>query len=388
MARRAVISSGALKGYLLEEIVASLISNAGYRLLTDPQDDPHDLALMGNGLQVRGRGGFHQADVLGELSWAPAFGNPIRLFIEAKWRGEGRAKVGIPEVRHAVGILQDVNQNLVTVKTRSDEIVPGPNSDDDVTNSGRGFCYTYRYALCSASGFTPGAQAYALAHQIALLDLSHDDYDEIRETINVVGDNVQDYIERVDHDVRGDPQITRNRLVRKIRATLRRELWGLPFDGYDDQFLWMLEPLINATRNIGELFVGVSATGFVILLKADHPDRMIDHMRAPTDPSTNIHYRKRSDGSFRWQITVSSEIAAQCRLSFVLPDAMLRALDEKREGSRRVAALNLKEQHFSRITVYRMTDTKSMICSLKLDGHWLAEARQELERRTSRRPPA
>jgi hypothetical protein len=88
MARRAVVSSGVLKGYLLEEIVASLISNAGYRLLTDPRDDPHDLALMGNGLQVRGRGGFHQADVLGELSWAPAFGNPIRLFIEAKWRGK------------------------------------------------------------------------------------------------------------------------------------------------------------------------------------------------------------------------------------------------------------------------------------------------------------
>jgi hypothetical protein len=92
MARRAVISASGLKGYLLEEVVASLISKAGYRLLTDPRDDPHDLSLMGNGLQVRGRGGYHQADVLGELSWAAAFGNPIRLFIEAKWRGESRCR--------------------------------------------------------------------------------------------------------------------------------------------------------------------------------------------------------------------------------------------------------------------------------------------------------
>src|ERR1700721_3107592 len=112
MARRSIIAPGALKGYLLEEGVASLIRKAGYRLLTNSQDDPHDLALMGNGLQVRGRGGYHQADVLGELSWAPAFGSPIRLFIEAKWRGDGRGKVGIPEVRQAVGILQDVNQIL------------------------------------------------------------------------------------------------------------------------------------------------------------------------------------------------------------------------------------------------------------------------------------
>lgn len=108
MARRAVISSGVLKGYLLEEVVASLIRNAGYRLLTRPEDDPHDLSLMSNGLQVRGRGGFHQADVLGELTWAPVFGNLIRLFIEAKWRGHGRGRVGIPETRHAVGILRPI----------------------------------------------------------------------------------------------------------------------------------------------------------------------------------------------------------------------------------------------------------------------------------------
>jgi hypothetical protein len=300
---------------------------------------------------------------------------------------KGREKVGIPEARHAVGILVDVNQVLVTVRTRSDEIVPGSNSDD-VTNSGRGFCYTYRYALCSTSGFTAGAQAYALAHQIALLDLSHGDYDEMRKTVDAVGDVIHRYMEKIDRGIRGDSPITRNRLLRKIRATLRQQLWGVLFENADDEFLPMLKPLISATGNIGELFVGVSATGFVILLKADYPDRMIRHMRAPTDPFTSIHYEEHDDGSLQWQITVSSERANECKLSFVLPDAMLRVLEEKREGSRRVAALDLKEQHFSRITVYRMTDTKSMICSLKLDGQWLARARQELDRRTSRKPPA
>lgn len=178
MARRAIISSSALKGYLLEEIVAFLISKAGYRLLTAVSDDPHDLDYMGNGLQVRGRGGFHQADVLGELLWTPAFGNPIRLFIEAKWRGEDQARVGIPEVRHAVGILQDINQSLVTAKSRSRE-AQNVGDNEDTATIGRGFCYNYRYALCSTSGFTRGAQTYALAHQIALLDLSHADYEDI-----------------------------------------------------------------------------------------------------------------------------------------------------------------------------------------------------------------
>jgi hypothetical protein len=245
-----------------EEVVAYLISKAGYRLLTDPQDDLHDLALMSNGLQVRGRGGYHQADVLGEFLWAPAFGNPIRLFIEAKWRGDGR--VGIPEVRHAVGILQDVNQALVTVKSRSQAVALGSNGED-IASSGRGFCYTYRYALCSTSGFSTAAQAYALAHQVALIDLSHSDYDELRHRIDLVGDDLLAYIEGADGHMRGDRPPTRNRLVKNIRSTLRRELWPhLAFKNRDDQIQTMLRPLLEATRDISELFVGVSATGFVM----------------------------------------------------------------------------------------------------------------------------
>jgi hypothetical protein len=385
MARRAVISSGVLKGYLLEEVVASLIRNAGYRLLTRPEDDPHDLALMGNGLQVRGRGGFHQADVLGELTWAPAFGNPVRLFIEAKWRGQGRGKVGIPEARHAVGILQDVNQMLVTVQARSAGIGLGRTSED-VTNSGRGFCYSYRYALCSTLGFTPGAQAYALAHQVALLDLSHHEYDGLRLAIDTVGDDLHDYIERM--ELAGIASATpRGQLLRRIRATLRRELWDLPLEEADGGLLPVLRPLLEATWHIGELFVGVSATGFVVLLKADHADRMIRHMQAPADPWTSIHYQLDEDGASNWRLTVSSpgDDIEPCRLFFVLPDAMLRVLDEQAESSRRrAAALNVKAQHFSRITVYRITDEKSLICSLRLDEGWLREARRRLERREPR----
>ena len=107
---------------------------------------------------------------------------------------------------------------------------------------------------------------------------------------------------------------------------------GLPFTDEDEPFVTILRPLIRATRDIGELFVGVSATGFVILLKADDRERMIRHMRAPEDPHTSIHFHEDGDGSSRWAIDVSSVEADPCKLFFVLPDAMLRALDEKVEG--------------------------------------------------------
>lgn len=98
----------ALKGYILEEVLAYLIRTTGYALLVDPQQDPRDLAKRGNGLVVKGRGSEHQVDVLGQLEWTPAFTFPLRLFVEAKFRTK---KTGIDAVRNAIGILLDINQN-------------------------------------------------------------------------------------------------------------------------------------------------------------------------------------------------------------------------------------------------------------------------------------
>ncbi|NNM74233.1 hypothetical protein [Enterovirga aerilata] len=372
------MAPGALKGYLLEEVVAFLISKAGYRLLVDPEDDPVDLDRMGNGLQVRGRGGFHQADVLGELSWAPAFGNPIRLFIEAKWRGESRSRVGIPEVRHAVGILEDINHALVTVRARRTEEAP-EDDGDDVRAVGRGFCYTYRYALCSTSGFSAGAQAYALAHQIALFDLSHGEYEDLRLGVDGAGDQVQRYLQGL-HAGRDDREPgTRRKMVARVRDTLRQELWGGHFPHHDPQFVPLLRPAISAAQDIGELFVGVSATGFVLLLKADSPELMNQHMLAPQDPQAAFHFDAEADAASNWRVTLSSPGIERCKLYFTLPDAMLLALQQKREAGRRTAALSFKEEHFSRLTVYRITPAKSMVCSLKLDRNWLDRARARIE---------
>jgi hypothetical protein len=104
------VSLESFKGKVLEEVLAYLIRNAGYQLLVDPSQDPTELARRGNGLVVKGRGAVHQVDVLGQLGWIPAFTFPIRLFVEAKWHES--SKTGLPEVRNAVGVLQDVNQNF------------------------------------------------------------------------------------------------------------------------------------------------------------------------------------------------------------------------------------------------------------------------------------
>jgi len=158
------MSPDSFKGKLLEEILAYLIRNAGYQLLVDPTQDPEELARRGNGLVVRGRGAVHQVDVLGQLGWIPAFNFPIRLFVEAKWHA--RNKTGLPDVRNAVGVLQDVNQNF----TARDQ--------EGQTRLVRRF--NYCYSLFSTTGCSAPAQEMALAHQIFLIDLSGPEFAELR----------------------------------------------------------------------------------------------------------------------------------------------------------------------------------------------------------------
>lgn len=175
--------------------------------------------------------------------------------------------------------------------------------------------------------------------------------------------------------------MTRGLLVRQIRETLRQRLWGIESELFNPAISNILNSLLESIRNIDELFVGVSATGFVIILKADDPRLMIRHMRAPVDPSTFLNYSIQSDGSSEWWMTVESSGIPSCRLSFSLPDAILMALDKKPRNIRASAALDTKEQHFSRVTVYRVANEKSMICSLKLSRNRIARARAELRRR-------
>lgn len=245
------ISLQALGGYVLEELLARLIRNTGYRLIVDPRQDPIELENSGNGLVVRGRGGRHQVDVLGELAWIPAFTFPLRLFVEAKARG---TRTGIPDVRNAVGVLTDVNQNFASAASASRAPVPR---------------FSYRYALFSTSGFSRPAAEYALAHQISLIDLSLADFDDIIEL-------AQDIAAASHDELRGG-----GRRIRDFRAQLRSRLGTWPLDGEDPQSQTVtdrwFETVVSRTnlerrvQAIGELFVGMASGPYLFVLRSRDP---------------------------------------------------------------------------------------------------------------------
>ena len=163
-----------VRGYLLEIVLSKLIEINGYDVIRVA--DGNEIITKANGLNLRGRGGFHQFDTLGKFRITPPFVYPLRLFVEAKFYSE--IKVGIDRVRMGVGILEDVNTNYSTVEMNDEELAVEK--------------YQYHYAIFSTSGFTEAAQRFAIAHKIHLIDLSGDEYrciiDLIKQIVDELGD--------------------------------------------------------------------------------------------------------------------------------------------------------------------------------------------------------
>ena len=108
-----------LKGYVLEDAISKLLEVNGYRLITKVSMGNDDLRMSGNGLNLIGRGGYHQFDSLGELKWVPPFVFPIRLFTEVKFRTD---KASIDLVRKGLGILVDINHSYSTIDLTNIEL--------------------------------------------------------------------------------------------------------------------------------------------------------------------------------------------------------------------------------------------------------------------------
>jgi hypothetical protein len=160
-------TAAALRGYLLEEVLAKLLADSGYSLLTCEDQDQDALKAGRHGLLVRGRGANHQADALGDLKVPIPFSLPVRLFVEAKFKDP---KVGLRDVRNALAVVTDVNERHNTDGARRLRL-PFRR-------------YHYRYSLFSMSGFSGPAEEFALAHQISLIDLQGPAFDGLRNIVS------------------------------------------------------------------------------------------------------------------------------------------------------------------------------------------------------------
>lgn len=342
-----LVSLESLRGYVLEELLARLLYDNGYRLLVAAQQDPEALRGGAHGLLVRGRGADHQADVLGELALPIPFSLPLRIFVEAKYRA---AKTGLGDVRNAHGVVHDVNEHFGTASAGSRRVAVRR--------------YHYRYTLFSASGFTMPAQRYALAQQISLVDLSSAAFAEILTAADRTAQELHNLAAQA-----GVSPFPRGQIRTALRLALGTWTADEPQSGYDRfdietvERAWLTSelnpaqreveqlpqaPLAHiaadlASRPIGDLIFGFPAAAFVLALRPDDPGALAVYVnRHGPDVRVNIEFAERREVAGDWAI-VPADGSRSFRLRFSLPRlladwllgddgaAALRARDLKRE---------------------------------------------------------
>lgn len=347
------ITVSALKGYLLEEALARLIHNSGYSLLTDASVCDDLIDDKKNGLNVIGRGGLHQADVLGEFPFSYPFTYPIRLFVEAKFRSR---RTGIEVIRKGIGITHDLNQNYQTA-LETDEMKLLVQR------------YNYNYAVFSTSGFSPYAINLAIAHKIHLIDLSGEEYADLRGEIHQRAQNLHDLY-------KGD--IPAN-VVKNFRVSVRNELFDLKYDKskyLDDLPGAVLEEVKSLARFIEgytDLYLASTNSPFIVLLKPSDNRKFTNLIKGNSNLQASIEWKletdKEGNKSTKWYLYPFSNDTARSEslfLSFKLPYLIEKLiLKSKDDKDHLIKAKNSKSQYLNKFIFFvRVPDGEGFFVSI------------------------
>lgn len=329
------------RGYLLEIVLSKLIENNGYTVIR--REDGKEIIRKYNGLNVKGRGGYHQFDTLGQFRITPPFVYPIRLFVEAKFYESD--KVGIDRVRMGVGILDDVNTNYFTVEI-----------DNNKLSTQR---YHYHYAIFSTSGFTEAAQRYAIAHKIHLIDLSGSEYKIIVNLIIKIVDELSRTSSNRAEDISNSEFKNFKIILEKLffdEKQIPRILFMMEDMAPGEMYNLVLE-LLNYT-NSNYIYLATTDNPYIIPLLSNHKF----HQLLSEQPHQEVYLTWNREYPNNW--TITSEMNDDIRISFTLPELFRELLFSDKDILDN-NALYIKEHRMSNFAFITYFDDNPTLCTLK-----------------------
>jgi len=354
-----------IRGAILEEVVLYLLTLVGYRIVLPGENGTK---LGHSGLEVQGRGEWHQIDALAAFDKTPAFMYPLRLMVEAKCYDYHRL-VGIGVVRNSVGVQKDISENFFT----------HDNGTGQSSNSIQIPIYNYHTAIFSTSGYTKNAQRYALAHQIFLIQ-----YQSV-QILRPIIDAILNFT--IDHFAR-NPENSPKRIqaIRsEIRSGLRMPLSEPEYDRSvfsEEGQAYLYERLISPLRDIKGSYFGVLQGRWPMHLVSLHelpagPFEDVDEIRckvygfeSDTWSFSPIGYREGEPGWFR--------------LEFDLPEEIARLVGESRHDPVQVA--HIKQEHFSYLDLSGKIGGIQRQIRFVLDTEWIRQYIDRMERRRQQGP--
>lgn len=338
-----------IRGALLEEAVLFLLTKVGYEPYDATTLLPYQLQHMRaghSGLEVRGRGTWHQLDAFALWRHSPAFMYPLHLMVEAKCYASHRP-VGVEVPRNSLGVLKDISENYFTY-TRKGDTFRGPR-------------YNYTAAVFSISGFTQGAVEYAVAHQIFLIQ--YENVPVIQPLIDAILAFDEDCI-----NLRGQ------RSIATARAYYRHCLAG----NLDIQ-----PDLIELTER-GQALLSGSITGacraiqgsYFGMLQGQWPLHLLRREPLPSEAFLEdiIRCRVHGNNQGEWKfvpVEFDPGHPAWFELEFSLPPFIAELVENSWEDP--IAVANLKQQHFSFIDLSGVINGIRRSVRLQLDREWIED---------------
>lgn len=335
------------RGALLEEAILFLLEKVGYETIDQHSSILDDSLRAGSsGLDVRGRGAWHQIDALASFRSSPAFMYPLRLMVEAKCYQAGRP-VGIEVARNSVGVLKDISENYFTMQSRGGISSQAPR-------------FNYHAAIFSTSGYTSGAIAYAVAHQIFLIQ--YENVQVIQPLIDAIMDFdegcITNYGKRALSEVR---EIYRSALHDRVYPLSTPR--SVTEEGRD-----LIESsIIEAVRNIRGSYFG--------MLQGRWPLHLLTENELPASAFRSDIVRCRITGyeNGNWKFTplnTRPDSDNWFELQFSLPEDIAKMVRDN-FGDREAVA-NIKQQHFSYIDLSGVIGGIRRNIRLELDQEWIA----------------
>lgn len=339
------ISIPALKGFLLEEVLSKLLENCGYTLITkdvlNSSSIHPEFVSQGNGLNIKGRGGTHQADVLGQFPISIPFNYPIRLFLEAKFRGN---KAGIDVVRSGIGILTDLNSNYQTIDLSGNELLIQR--------------YNYQYAIFSTSGFSENAIKLAIAYKITLIDLSGREYHDLLYVIDRVS---YELISSLSYGIFS---------LNEVRDFIRSQLFNLTIENNIhniEKLEAALCPLFSEINTYGDLYLASINSPFSILIKPLSSKNLREFLEESHKSTFDVRIQWRDAEPNLWQISLDR--VSGIEFTFYLPELLREYIFENNNDQDVLMnALNAKERFLGNIVFYARNVEKFIMLKYRIQN--------------------
>jgi len=316
-----------IKGKILEEVLKFHLEKQGYMVVPKTIRNYYGVKIDRGDLWVKGRGAWHQIDVLGQFKFQIPFVYPLRLICEAKcWK----RKIGLDVVRNFVSVVKDISENYFIEKPEELK-----------------FKQRSRFTDCgvifSTSEFTKNAQMFAYAHGIYLVN--------VRELLPLI----EEIFEKIKY---GNFEKLKRFLL--FVEALNKDPEGREFREY----------LIKKVKE-KYCYFGLAGGIYPVCIVSDEkfPE---EEFRNKDEGTVRIFYRYREVEGER-EILYFILKFGRWEGKFQLPRYIWEKYIESPDF--RNAMLSMKEKHLNYIDIPLIIDSMRRIIRLNLDKSWIESMR-------------